>query len=139
MLTSPSQSRKVMASAAVAAVLILVLELIASKLTLYYVWPWFDILMHTLGGMTVALALIAAVEGYTNWMPRSLPAKAGFVAGGVIIVGLLWELFEYVLDLWLGVNLQPSIPDTIADLLFDTVGALVVVVIISLFTIFRHE
>jgi hypothetical protein len=139
MLTSHSQSRKVMGSAAAAAILMLILELIASKLTLYYVWPWFDIFMHTLGGMTVALALIAAVEGYTNWMPRSLSAKAMFVSGGVILVGLLWELFEYLLDRWLGVNLQPSIPDTIADLLFDTVGALVVVVVISLFTIFRHE
>jgi len=42
-------------------------------------------------------------------------------------LGAIWEIFEFVLDLSLGFNMQESgIPDTMGDLISDSIGALFV-------------
>lgn len=75
----------------------------------YWYYPWFDTLMHFIGGLTVATFLIALLD-----RRRALVFLAGMFA---IAVG--WEVFE------LGINAERERNfafDTSLDLLMDALG-----------------
>jgi hypothetical protein len=41
-----------------------------------------------------------------------------------LAIGALWEIFEYAMDTWFGLNMQKSgLRDTMADLIVDAIGA----------------
>ncbi len=63
------------------------------------------------------------IEKYTiNW------SKSFWIMstiGAVVIVGLLWEFFEWGLQFAFSISNLATIPDSLSDLLFDTLGGLV--------------
>ena len=41
-----------------------------------------------------------------------------------VTVGAMWEIFEFLMDLWFGLNMQKSgLTDTMGDLIVDVIGA----------------
>lgn len=84
-------------------------------LLLYLEWVfwWYDIVLHFLGGVWVALALYTAIVYFGQ-----TPAAAG-VIGGLIIVGILWEIFELAIGAPREAN---YFLDTSLDLLMDVLG-----------------
>lgn len=83
----------------------------------HFFWTvfWWDIVLHVLGGLWVALAAawFASLFGY-----RLTPLQAAICA---VVVGIAWELFEYLLDI--GGSAFMSYPvDTAKDLIDDAVG-----------------
>ncbi len=83
------------------------------------IW-WFDMLMHTIGGVFVAFVC----SMITFKQIESLPFRELFIviALMVFIVGLAWEYYEYVVQYYVrGVQLA-SIPDSVSDLICDMIG-----------------
>jgi len=110
-------------AALVLASLLAYLQYTALANLLYWYYPWFDTLMHFLGGLTVATFGIALLD-----KKRALAFIVGMLA---IAVG--WELFE------LGIHTEREANftfDTSLDLLMDTLG-MSLAYIIARYTIWR--
>lgn len=99
-----------------AAVLALVTALFIVGLMYYLQWRfwWYDLVLHGLGGIWVALAVMWLLT-----LVHRAPRIATVIIS-VIIVGALWEIFEFAIGAPREVNYQL---DTTTDLLMDAVGA----------------
>lgn len=91
---------------------------LALELHLYWRYLWFDIPMHALGGVVVALGLFTLKDLFPR-SPRWLytfPAAVLFV----LFVALAWELFEVSI----GVIFEESryVVDTTTDLIVGLLG-----------------
>ena len=110
--------------------LVFALNTAGSFLYWYSIFPWFDNFMHFLGGFWVAVAAYALfykmISGQGNkWM------KFLFIILWVLFIGLLWEVYEFgVQDLIKATGIA-SIPDSISDLVFDTLGGIAAFLFIS--------
>lgn len=89
------------------------------------VW-WWDIALH--GASAIGFGLIGFLfvfmlfEGDRFAAPPSAMAFIAFCVA--MTVGALWEIFEYLMDLSFGLNMQKSgLDDTMSDLMVDGVGA----------------
>lgn len=87
---------------------------------------WWDVLLH--GGSAMGFGLIGFLfvfylfEGDKFAAP---PIAVAFVAFCfAITIGTSWEIFEYVMDVAFGLNMQKSgLDDTMGDLMVDALGA----------------
>jgi hypothetical protein len=87
------------------------------------VW-WFDIPMHFLGGVWLALLFLLYFKKffvnfdlYKNWR------KFFIISGFVVFIGIGWEIFEFL------IGAQMTLSDTLGDLFFDFFGGLAVSVL----------
>lgn len=99
-----------------------VLHRLAFAFALYWHFDWFDIVMHFFGGAIAALGFFTI----RDFMPRT-PERFEYVVpvmSGVIIVVLLWELFEIFI---VGIPLDtPGIElDTAIDVVVGIIGGFV--------------
>ena len=111
----------------------LFLHIFATIYHLYWLFPWFDIPMHFLGGFLLAIiffyfwrfAHISIGTGVSS-VPNvfvALVLTLGFVA----LIGVFWEFYEFLHDFYLLTGgkisvFQNSFADTVKDLFFDLVG-----------------
>lgn len=101
----------------------------------FYRMPTADAVFHFLGGLFVGLFFVdffwkaLAVE-------RGLRRDAAIIVGLTLLVGLAWEVHEYLLDLAVGGFFKArdldccigDLADTLSDLLLDALGAVAAVV-----------
>lgn len=93
----------------------------ALVLSLYYTVSWFDIMMHFIGGALIGLIFILIFYIY-EWKPFQKNNKATvFIVtlGGVLIVGLAWELWELFVGF---TDITTDLPDTLLDIIMDLLG-----------------
>ena len=88
-----------------------VMQQYALEYYLYWVYWWFDIVMHAIGGLVIGLLVYAA--GYRTLLKLVMT---------VILIGLVWEVFEYAIGVM--TYEDDVLFDTILDLIMDTIGAL---------------
>lgn len=104
--------------------LVVVGNTLAYRFAWYWRFSWLDVLMHLIGGLTVALLIIGLTPLFELTPSRVL--MAAIVAG--LLVGVLWELaqyYGYVLG-WQSFNaLQLGWSDTLLDLASDACGGVV--------------
>lgn len=100
------------------------LEIIAAVYGLFFYWWWFDIPMHFLGGffaggfsLWVLLTFFKKIQG-----ERDIFLATFF---GALLIGALWELFEYFTGLTFVVY-GTYVFDTVKDLLMDGLGTLAI-------------
>ena len=89
----------------------------------YWYYPWFDTLMHFLGGLTVASFAVALLA----------KRRALLFLAGMLTIAVGWELFE------LAINAQRERNfafDTSLDLLMDAVG-MSIAYVTARFTLWR--
>lgn len=92
----------------------------ASYFHLYWRYPLLDVPLHILGGMLVAFSfyLLPVIR---IRLPRRYPQLV-YVIALALIVGTLWELFEYAIgETEFGAGFAF---DTLRDIGMDTVGAI---------------
>lgn len=101
-----------------AALFLLLAGLFSAGLYFYlqWLWWWYDIVLHLLGGVWVALVLMWLAM-VSRQVPRIVP-----VLLGVLVVGVLWELFEVVVGMPRAANYTF---DTSLDILNDVLGSIV--------------
>ena len=98
----------------------------------YYVrfW-WWDALLHTGSGFLLGITGFLLVHVLNEHADIELHMKPRFVAFFAFMfamgMGALWEIFEFAMDQWFGMNMQKSgLIDTMWDLIVDAIGALVI-------------
>lgn len=90
---------------------------------------WWDILMHLLMGINVALisfAIIFRLKELKDYVQLSPLMIAFFSFVVSMAAGGIWEIVEYIVDLSFGTELQKPYPDTMIDLIFVFIGGLIV-------------
>ena len=102
----------------------------------YSRFDWYDQVAHVIGGAMAALVAFVVfwrlVEAGRIMLGKKL---TGFVALCIsAFLGVLYELEEYLEDVFTGSQRAGNSVDTSNDLLWNTVGALVIVVITVLLT-----
>lgn len=104
------------------------LHFIGAQYFLYWHFWWFDILLHFLGGVWVAatcfwLYYFSGLVKVQVISPRYF-FLVPFV--GALIVGVAWEVFEYLTGLTFVIPGIDYKVDTICDIGMDVIGGMVV-------------
>lgn len=98
---------------------------------------WWDIALHTTSGFLLGIIGFLLVHLLNETKSVGLQMKPAFVAFFAFLfalgVGALWEIFEFLMDTFVGTNMQkpmlqdPSgLTDTMVDLIVDAIGALAI-------------
>lgn len=98
---------------------------------------WWDIALHTMSGFLLGVVGFLLVYLLNETEEIGVHMKAGFVAFFAFLfslgIGALWEIFEFAMDTFFGMNMQKTmfedasgLTDTMIDLVVDGAGALVV-------------
>ena len=93
------------------ATLVLILHVYGMEHQLYAKIWWYDIILHFLGG--VSIALFARIFSKKWWV----------IVGTVFCAAIAWEIFEYIA----GIAVLPGQsywPDTIKDICMGTLGSI---------------
>lgn len=104
-----------------AAILLGVGQTIAIQYSLYFTIWWYDIVMHFLGGLWVALI---ALWFYKAFAGENAESSKGYLVAlvVVVVVGIAWEVLEVLAGLtFTGGNYAI---DTVVDLIMDVLGAI---------------
>ncbi|MEK9194597.1 MAG: hypothetical protein AAB884_02195 [Patescibacteria group bacterium] len=92
----------------------------------------FDIFAHFLGGMWIAAVLVYFEERYSRFflLPEKKLNRAFYTLCMVLLVGVSWEFFEFVLA-YLNYESYAShlYADTISDLFLDMLGGFLGIII----------
>lgn len=99
-------------------------QIVAIDRSWYYTYWWFDIPMHILGGAVIAFVIL---YGYKVLSPEEKGKQLTFfvLVFSVFFVGVVWEIYEYVIDL-MYTHLGWDAIDTGKDLIDDVIGASIV-------------
>lgn len=102
---------------------------VVNQLANFFYWYstiwWFDMPMHFLGGFFVGLLMV-----YLYWfsplhkesgLQKTFSRYTVYILLGVISIGLMWEVFEFVVDMYTTHN-GLNVLDTLSDLCFDLAG-----------------
>ncbi len=89
------------------------------------IW-WWDLAIHGLSGLM--MGLIGFLIIYVFYMTHRVEIAAGWIAtitfAMAVCVGTIWEVFEFLMDEFLGLNMQKSgLVDTMTDLMINATGA----------------
>ena len=92
---------------------------------------WWDIMLHTSSGLllgVVGFLLVYVLNQEPNIKLHMRPAfVALFSFTFSVALGALWEVWEFAMDQFFGMNMQRnSLVDTMWDLIVDTLGALTI-------------
>jgi hypothetical protein len=95
------------------------------------IW-WWDLALHGVAALTIGIIGFLAI--YVFYMTQRIEVAAGWVAtitfALAVSLGTIWEIFEFLMDWYLGLNMQKSgLVDTMTDLMINAVGAAVAAVI----------
>lgn len=87
---------------------------------------WWDIALH--GGSAVGFGLIGFVAVFMMFQGDRFAAPhvalCFFSMCFAVFIGTLWEIFEFLMDVTFGFNMQKSgLRDTMGDLIVDVIGA----------------
>jgi hypothetical protein len=118
--------KRIMLEILVLVIGIFVINLLAMKFHWYSSVWWFDMPMHTLGGLWIALASLFVYK-YRRTLPNDIfyPKKLFFVAlVSVLVIGFLWEVFEFGIER-IGILDLASPIDSLSDICFDLIGGIV--------------
>lgn len=100
-----------------------ILNFIAISFYFYWIFWWFDMMIHFLAGLTGGLIAIWFLFD-SKLFYRHVPGVSGAIFGAliaIITVGVAWEIFEYVNGLTQSTEAYAT--DTTYDLIADMLGA----------------
>ncbi|CCJ37479.1 hypothetical protein BN140_2556 [Methanoculleus bourgensis MS2] len=93
---------------------------------LYY--PYYDKVAHLISGITVSVLAFVAVLLLDRFSRLNL--SRWMIVGFIIIFAMamegFWEIYEWLFDTFLGTNLQHGLDDTMLDMIFVLIGAVIV-------------
>ena len=101
----------------------------------YYIkYWWWDTMLHTGSGLLLGIFGFLLVYTLNEEEHIELHMKPRFVAlfsfVFAVAVGAVWEIFEFAMDSFFGLNMQKTgLVDTMWDLIVDSLGALFIAVL----------
>lgn len=110
---------------------VFVLHVLLVRVTnVYTIYPRLDVPTHYLGGLALAYSLALAISMLERRQAiRQLDrlVELALIFTLVSTAAIFWEFAEFLLDHFLGTNLQVSLPNTMQDLWMGMLGAATVV------------
>ena len=119
---------------------VLILHIFATEFGLYESFWWFDIPMHFIGGLGVAVAIIEILNIFVaekKLVIESLILKTLFIIGLTALFAVAWEFLEFFLDFYYSAGMQSSLTDTMKDLSMGIIGANVIAGLVLLKSYFK--
>jgi len=94
----------------------------------YIKFWWWDLFLH--GGNSIILGMVGFILAYALLITSRVEAKPFFISlfslAFAVLVGVIWEIFEFGMDYLFGFTMQKSgLNDTMTDLMMDLGGAMV--------------
>lgn len=91
-------------------------------------WLWWDELTHALGSAVVGMIAFHLVFtlSFLGKVVMSVPMTGLFIFLTGMGIGGIWEILEFYSDTWFNTHTQISLAETIRDLQFDFIGALLI-------------
>ncbi len=105
--------------------ILIVVHLFASYYSLYWRWPYFDILVHLISGLWIALVFLwlASVFEQVNSL-KEYKIKTFLIAFvSAVLFGVIWELLENFYQITY-TNMSSYGLDTALDILGDALGGI---------------
>jgi hypothetical protein len=106
---------------------------LGSATDFYYKYWWWDVVLHTGSGFLLGVVGVVALFllNQTDRLPQGMRPSflCFFGVTFAISLGVLWEIFEFIVDRYTTANMQSTetgVVDTMQDLIVDTLGAIVV-------------
>lgn len=90
------------------------LHFVAEAFYFYWIFWWYDIMMHLLAGLVGGLLIVWFAR------PDSFLKSIFFAIVCMLAIGIVWEVFEYVYHI---AQTSDYWQDTTLDLIADVVGA----------------
>lgn len=122
-------------SVAALVVCISILNYFAYQFHWYWKFWWFDMIMHTLGGVFVGSFSLWYYFLRKYSASQAPVLQKSFVLlvslASIAVVGVGWELFEFSIDKFVAFSRHDPV-DTASDLFFDVVGSIIAVFIFFL-------
>ena len=97
---------------------------------------WYDTVTHTVSSVVVGLCVFYAlmvVDGHDRKVKLGKRGLSLFIVLGMLALSVYWEVFELVVDILTGTNMQYSPFDTMRDMLSNTFGGILVAVYVRWF------
>jgi hypothetical protein len=110
-------------------VLTLFIHIVGSFSGFYDNVPGWDHLTHAMSASLVAalgFVIVVSIDKYAESIFLPTAFLTILIVMLTMAVGVVWELMEFMVDQVTGSHLQYSLEDTMRDLLFDTIGGLLV-------------
>lgn len=115
-------------------------QCLGTALGFYGKFLWWDTMLHTLSGIIFFFVGETIIKQLNNTPEGSNINKKTIITFGVcfsLATGVIWELFEFLVDSFLGQNMQvakgfvgqDAIKDTMVDLISVTLGTIAIVII----------
>lgn len=103
----------------------------------YYRFPWWDNMLHCISGSVLGIIGFMFVYFLNKTHIKKTKLSPIFIAlfafCFAVMIGVVWEIFEFSADRLLGLNMQKfrlegedGLVDTMTDLIVDSIGALIV-------------
>lgn len=112
--------RNILSLLASSAIFLCVVNFIAIKGLWYYLFWYFDMMMHFIGGITVLLLLVYI---FYDKIQSAKKFPVWQLLAALFIIGFGWELYEQVVANLISHNPQIYL-DSISDLFFDVAGGI---------------
>jgi hypothetical protein len=126
-------TRKVLMIGGWAPLMVFSIHAIASRVFhVYEAVPQADIPMHFAGGVAIAFFISRCFRALPRDVVRSsrvIVLEAVLVASLTTTAAVLWEFAEFLLDSVSGTNVQVSLANTMKDLAFGMLGAMVFIAV----------
>ena len=95
------------------------------------IW-WWDLALHGVAALTIGI--IGFLSIYVFYMTQRIQVAAGWIStitfALAVSLGTIWEIFEFLMDWYFGLNMQKSgLVDTMTDLMINAFGAAIAAVI----------
>ncbi len=118
-------------------VVLIIAIVIAHYLATFYYWywlfPWLDMVMHTISGAWFAGAVLWWMFFSRNPVPTvSFTRIFTLGVGSALAVGVLWEVYGVAVAFLSGVP-PNALPDTLSDIFFGGFGGLLTVLFVRRF------
>lgn len=115
-------------------------DALGNFINFYSRFSWWDKLAHGIGSAAAALALFALLNGLqhlgrirlTRWL------TALFAMSCTTLLAAIYEISEYLGDQWFATHRVTDLYDTADDLLWNTIGVVLVIALASMMTV-RHR
>lgn len=118
-------------------------QVLGTAYNMYLKFPPLDIIVHGFSAVLVVLFINTLTQSQLQNL--NLLNKIVYFVGSALIVGVVWEIIEFLGDVWLGMNNQvirqygkdlvggAAVKDTMIDIIADLVGAIVGTGIVLIF------
>lgn len=108
-------------STAITVALVFVLNLLGTYSFWYATIWWYDMLVHFLGGVFIGFLILYL---FSKLHKLALKQLVICVGGGILLIGIGWEIFEVIVWHVTGAVGSPF-SDSVSDVICDTLGGLV--------------